>query len=294
MKEAKRPAHYPYFYGDDDAKQDTNFLLFSLDPIAEDSDLRLYASSLPMASAEMALKTSDFHINAGDQFGFSLCDQISQVCKTFYIFPETSTLVLDYNGYCNLVSKSDMILTTISSELEITKASAMEQAVQFFKEKNVIVQAEGVQGALYKLGTYLQSAGSAGLVTHTVGLARLAGVNGLPVLKAQPALALAIPTCGAMFFYGLGTIAGNGTISRGLITTGDLLAMPMRGVELLWNSYGNPVVYRLFGFPLIMNMTQIFKTGHGYTLQEIAQYIPANRTSIIDACKEKLIKWLNK
>ena len=64
------------------------------------------------------------------------------------------------------------------------------------------VQAKGVQGTLSKVGSYLQSAGSLRVVANTLALAKLAGVSGLEVLKAQPILAVAIPTSAAMFFYG--------------------------------------------------------------------------------------------
>jgi hypothetical protein len=46
-------------------------------------------------------------------------------------------------------------------------------------------------------------------VTHTLGLAKLAGVSGLQILQAQPILAVAIPTTGAIFFYGCGAIVRN-------------------------------------------------------------------------------------
>ena len=114
--------------------------------------------------------------------------------------------MLDYNGFCNLVSKSDVILSTISSDLGVPKVSTLEQAQKFFQEKNIVVQAGGIQGAIYKVGSYVQSAGSAGLVNHTIGLSKLAGVSGLRILQAQPVLAIAIPTTGAMFFYACGAI----------------------------------------------------------------------------------------
>jgi hypothetical protein len=63
--------------------------------------------------------------------------------------------VLDYNGFCKLVSKLELIISTISSDLGVTKVSAMEQAQQFFKDKNIVVQAGGVQGTIYKVGSYL-------------------------------------------------------------------------------------------------------------------------------------------
>jgi N-acetyl-beta-hexosaminidase len=46
----------------------------------------------------------------------------------------------------------------------------MQKAQNFFSNKNFIVQAEGVQGTLYKVGSYFQLAGSAGLVANTLAL----------------------------------------------------------------------------------------------------------------------------
>ncbi len=283
---------YPYFYGTEDLvqkdlDQDKKFMIFSLDAITENSELNLtQAASLPILVEPIKLEL-------GDEFTYQFCDQISQLCGAFRVIPETKTLVLDYDGFCSLVSKSDIIVSTLSSDLGITKESAMEQAQNFFSDKNVIVQAGGAQGTLYRVGSYLQSAGSAGLVTQTLALAKLAGVSGLRILQAQPGLAVAIPTTGAMFFYGCGAIVGNNTVGKALITTGDALALPMKGFEIMWNSYGNPVIQKVFGIPLILNMTQTFKTGPGYTLEEIARYIPLNRKSALKTIKEKIIAWLS-
>ena len=141
----------------------------------------------------------------------------------------------------------------------------------------------------------MQSAGSAGLVANTIALAQLAGVTGLQILKAQPLLVVAIPTTGAMFFYGCGAIVGNNTVGKALITTGDILALPMKGVEIMWNSYGNMAVQKVFGMPVILNMTQTFKTGPGYTLKEISKYASINKESVFKVIKrkikEKIAKW---
>jgi hypothetical protein len=305
---------YPCFYGNEDLDQDETFIIFSLDPITENSELNLtQAASLPVLVDTVKLGLGDeftyqfcdpqavslpvlvdtVKLGLGDEFTYQFCDQISQICGTFRVIPETQTLILDYNGFCKLASESDMIIDTISSNLVITKESAMQQTQNFFSDKNVIVQAGGAQGTLYKVGSYLQSAGSAGLVVSTLGLAKLAGVSGLQILKAQPMLAVAIPTTGAIFFYGCGAIVGNNTFGKALVTTGNVLAFPMKGVEIMWNSYGNPVIRKVFGIPLILNMTQAFKTGPGYTIEEIVRYIPLNNKSVLKAIKEKIICWLS-
>lgn len=283
---------YPFFYGtkhlvQKDLDQDEKFMLFSLDPITENSELNLtQLASLPILVEPIKLQL-------GDEFTYQFCDEISQFCGTFRTIPETKTLVLDYDGFCSLVSKSDIIVNTLSSDLGITKQSAMEQAQNFFRDRNVIVQAGGVQGTIYKVGSYLQSAGSAGFVANTLALAKVAGVSGLQILKAQPFLAVAIPTTGSMFFYGCGAIVGNNTVGKALITLGDGLALPMKGVEIMWNSYGTPIIQKVFGIPVILNMTQTFKTGPGYTLKEVGRYISLNNKSFLKVIKDKIIQVLS-
>ena len=276
---------YPFYYGnEDDIDQDQKFMVFSLKSVSQSSVL-----TGPLVVVETA------ELGLGDEFTYRFCDQISKVCGVFRSIPETQTLVLDYDGFCRLVSQSDVIIQTLSCDLEITKQSAIEQAQLFFSDKNVIVQAEGIQGVVYKVGSYMQSAGSAGLVANTIALAQLAGVTGLQILKAQPLLVVAIPTTGAMFFYGCGAIVGNNTVGKALITTGDILALPMKGVEIMWNSYGNMAVQKVFGMPVILNMTQTFKTGPGYTLKEISKYASINKESVFKVIKrkikEKIAKW---
>lgn len=130
-------------------------------------------------------------------------------------------------------------------------------------------------------------------MAQTLAIAKLAGVSGWRILQSQPALAIAIPTTGAMFFYGCGAIAGNNTIGKYLVTTGDVLALPMKGFEIMWNSYGNPVIQKVTGITVILNITKTFKTGPGYTIKEIRNYIPLNNTSLVKYIKKKLIKLLS-
>jgi len=175
----------------------------------------------------------------------------------------------------------------------VTLSLTMQQAQNFFSNKNVIVQVEGVQGTLYKVGSYLQSAGSARLVANTLVPAKVAVVNGLQILKAQPFLAVAILTTGVMLFFRCGAIVGNNTVGKGLVTIGDALAIPMKAVEIMWNSYENPVIQKVFGIPLILNMTQIFKTELGYTVGKFSKYISLNKKSFLKAIKDKIIHWLS-
>jgi len=53
-------------------------------------------------------------------------------------------------------------------------------------------------------------------------------------LKAQPALVVAIPTTGVVFFRGYRAVLGNNTIGKVFVTTRDVLALSMKGVEMRW------------------------------------------------------------
>ena len=119
-------------------------LLFSLSPISEDSENLNQLGSFPIVLTPSTL-------SFGDDFSYRFCDEISQLCESFRSILETGTLVLDYDSFCRLVSKSDIILDTLASDLDITPQLALEEAQRFFSDKNVIVQA-----TLYKVGSYLQ------------------------------------------------------------------------------------------------------------------------------------------
>jgi hypothetical protein len=130
---------YPYFYGNEDLDQDEIFMIFSLDPISENSELNL------TQVASLSVLADNVKLELGDEFAYQFCDQISQICGNLRVIPETHTVVLDYNGFCQLVSESDIILDTISSNLAIIKKSSMQQAQNFFSKNNVLVQAGGIQ-----------------------------------------------------------------------------------------------------------------------------------------------------
>ncbi len=89
-------------------------MIFSLDPITENSELNLIqASSLSI----LPIVNEPIKLNLGDDFSSQFCNQISQLCGTFHLIPETHTIVLDSNDFCRLVSELDMIISNLSSDL---------------------------------------------------------------------------------------------------------------------------------------------------------------------------------
>ena len=121
-------------------------MLFSLYPIIENSDFNLtQTTSLPIL-------TYNYELGLVDTFISEFCGHILQICTNFRVIDETQTVVFDYNGFCQLVDNSDMILDKVSAKLTISKELAMEQAQFFFNTNKIIAQAERV---LYSAGLYL-------------------------------------------------------------------------------------------------------------------------------------------
>ena len=91
---------YPYSYESDNTlNKNENFIMFSLNPIAEDPELNLAQAS------SLSIIASSYQFKLGDEFSYQFCDQIGRFCGNLRVIPETQTLVLDYNGFCSLVSK---------------------------------------------------------------------------------------------------------------------------------------------------------------------------------------------
>lgn len=121
-------------------------------------------------------------------------------CYDISYLPSSRTFVLTYNSFCQLVGSTEQFIDDVALALDINKNKAGEAVAHFFQDRTILVQQSGVQGYIYKVSTFVQTAGSATMVPIILSLAKMAGVSGLQVIKAQPLLLIALPTLGAMFF----------------------------------------------------------------------------------------------
>ena len=88
---------YPYFYENNALNQDENFLIFSLDPVLENSELNLaYAYSLPIC-IELSL------FDLGYEFCSKFCKQIAQLYNNFEVIPTTQTFICYYDRFYNFI-----------------------------------------------------------------------------------------------------------------------------------------------------------------------------------------------
>ena len=197
------------------------------------------------------------------------------------------------NYFCQLVEETEEFISDIASSLKARDEQAISAVSNFFKDRSILVFQSGVPGYFYKIGTYLQTAGSVTMVARTVLFAKLAGVSGLKILRTQPLLLITLPTVGAMFFHGCGSLAENTTIGRTFNTIGNTLNLPMSYAELIYNTYASPAIAHIFRIPTLLNYTKQASRGPGLDTQEATKLLgDVKKDSIIKHIKCWVIKKL--
>lgn len=228
-----------------------------------------------------------------DPAGFTICTEFMKTCHDANYIPNTRTFILTNDSFCHLVEESQLFITNVSNALNIDEGQAIGQISEFFENKNLLVQQTGLQGYLYKVGTFVQTAGSATMVSRTVTMAKAAGVDGLTILRAQPFMIIAIPTVGAIFFHGCGSIAGNNTVGRTFNTIGNTLNLPMVFCESTYNSYVAPIINKTLGIPTVLNYTKQAMRGPGLDGEEAMKLLTdGHKNSIVKTIKCFVIKKL--
>lgn len=111
---------YLFYYENEDVNKDEKVIVFSLDSISASSVL-----------TELLMVVETTQLGLSDEFSYKFCDQILKVCEAFRSIPEIQTIVLDYDGFCKLVSQSDVIIDSLSYDSEITKKSAIQKSPDF-------------------------------------------------------------------------------------------------------------------------------------------------------------------
>lgn len=209
--------------------------------------------------------------------------------------PETKTFLLTDDSSCKLIQNQNVFVAGVGDQLGVDTTKAVGAIGDFFKDKTVLVQQTGLEGYVYKMGTFVQTAGSASLVGKTIILAQAAGVTGLQIIQAQPFLVVALPTVGAMFFHGCGSIAGNNLVGRTCNTIGNTLNIPMAFTESLLNKYAGPVIKKVVGISTCFNYSKQMRRGPGLDSQEALAFLhldPDGRKSILKTIKCFFIKKL--
>jgi hypothetical protein len=190
-------------------------------------------------------------------------------------------------------------------KLNLPKNEAADVVTEFFRDRNLLVQQTGIQGVIYKIGSYTQTGSISLLMYRTVSMAKLAGAQGYALITVQPALVVALPTIRAIFFHGCGALMGNNTVGRTCTTIGNFLNLPMDLTENLFNAYVSPVILKVTGIPTILNYTNQMNQGFGLNPDEVMKLLADKdkglvsklldkKTDVTKTVKEWIIKQLSK
>ena len=106
------------------------------------------------------------------------------------------------------------------------------------------------------------------MVCRTMIIAKVVGVTGIKVNKAQSLLVVAGPTVGAIFFHGCGTSTGNNLVGRSFNTSGNIINFPRYWSKALYNSYAAPLIYIIAGLSTVLNYTRQALRGPGLDKHE--------------------------
>ena len=147
--------------------------------------------------------------------------------------------------------------------------------VDFFQDKQLIIQPKGLKGLMYNAGRTFQNYGSVRLVTKYVTHAKLTGVNGSALIKLQPMVVIAVPYLAGLSFMGVSAIVGNNIVGRAFSTVGDICLSPMRFMEWTFNSNISPFLNNTLGIPIILNSTKVLQQGiEGITIEDMRRIMP--------------------
>ena len=203
--------------------------------------------------------------------GYTICQTLKDHCGDVSYLPGVNSIVFTDKSWCRLIDNKSLIQSDLAQALNVPKSVATQQLHDFFNQTPMLVQPTGLQGNLYKIGQVWQGSSVALTITDTIGKANAFGVSGLKVLAAQPYLAIAIPTAGGLFCYGMGTLVGGNTnlIGRSFNSCGWLLFRPMAFLELGYNVYLSGPIKTVTGLPTVLNMTKSLERGSGLDYNDL-------------------------
>lgn len=242
-------------------------------------------------------KVEEYMIKTGfTPSSYTICSELANTCADLTYFSKTDTFVLTDKSFCRMMERSEVFVDNVSKNLNIEPVEAMNEITAFFNDKKILIHPTGWEGTFYKVGGYLQAGGPSIMLMRTSAMAKAAGVTGLDIIRAQPFLVVALPTVGALFFHGCGSLAGDTNIvGRTCNTLGNILNLPMAFTESLYNKYFADPIQRVFGFHTLLNYTKQAKRGPGLDSNEALNFLGIGenqKKSILKAAKCFLVEKL--
>ncbi len=133
----------------------------------------------------------------------------------------------------------------------------------FFQNKTLTILPSGVQGVVYNVGLQAQTILPATYTFKAVTFARTLGMSGIGLLSTNPLLVVSICSTGALFFSGMGLVAGDTLAGQTFNSISWILNRPMAGVEMVVNRLVLSPLTSVTGLPLLLNATKELSNGKG-------------------------------
>lgn len=250
-----------------------------------------------MTSAKSSLfftQTQDTFSTAGDPTscriniaGYTLenfknfnSDSYTIICETGKYFegltyyPHTKIIVLEGQSKNHLVFSDfpKKFIPELAEELKVAPMTAYEKSIEFFEDKQVVVQPNGIQGVVYNFMQNVQNYVPVAYTYKALAVIKTTGATGLRIITGAPLTFVGVTYLAGMTCAYFGSVAGNNTVGAVFNTSAYVLTRPMRGVEITVNGLVLLPLSNLTGMPMIMNGTGLITEGAvGIQVKDYAQ-----------------------
>ena len=194
---------------------------------------------VPGESSICKINISGFSINnfkTLDPTGYRILCNLSETCDALNYFPTTSKVVLDSNQQSQLLYNfQNQFIPNISKELGISQEAGIKTSVDFFSDKQLVVQPGGLQGKVYNTMRTVQNYVPMIYTSEAVSVMKTTGITGIKIIGQASLTFVSATYIGALFFGYCDNIAGNNPVGSIFNFTSFVLSRPMRGVEITLN-----------------------------------------------------------
>lgn len=203
--------------------------------------------------------------------GYTILCNLGETCNGLNYFPHTGKIILDSNQQSQLINNFEQLIPKIAKNLNVNQETAIEKSVDFFSDKEVVVQPTGIRGKVYNLMRTVQNYVPMIYTSEAVSAMKTTGMTGLKIVNQNPLTFVGATYIGSIFFSYCGSVAGNNAVGSVFNFTSFVLSRPMRGVEITLNGLILRPISNVVGLPLILNGTQEVLAGKGLSIEESAK-----------------------
>ena len=89
--------------------------------------------------------------------GYTILCRLGETVDGLSFFPNTSKIVVNSNQQSLLFENFEQFIPSLSQDMGVSQATAIDKSLDFFSNKQIIVQPVGLQGTVYKTMQSIQN-----------------------------------------------------------------------------------------------------------------------------------------